>query len=375
MSKRVLYVATVVKTHIMHFHIPYLKMFKEWGWHTTVAARNDYEVPSQCSIPYCDEYIDIAFERSPLKLANFKAYRQLKKIIEEGNFDIVHCHTPVAAMLTRFAAIRARKHGTKVFYTAHGFHFFKGAPLLNWLIYFPVEWLCSFMTDTLITINQEDYALAKKHMHAKCIEYVPGVGINIEHYQNATCDRTEVRRQIGIPEEAIMLLSVGELNDNKNHQVIIKALSCLSEMEHLHYVVAGSGPNEEKLKEQAQALGLSDRVHILGYRTDIPQLNQIADIFCFPSLREGLGLAALEAMASGVPIITSNVHGINDYSKTGVTGYQCAPDDVQGFADAIRTMSINHDMRKKMGNDVRSLVRKYDQKAVLEKMKQIYDIH
>lgn len=373
MSKRVLYVATVVKTHIMHFHIPYLKMFKEAGWHTAVVARNDYEDPSECNIPYCDEHIDIAFERSPLKWANVKAYRKLKKIIDEGNYDIVHCHTPVAAMLTRFAAIKARKRGTKVFYTAHGFHFFKGAPLLNWMVYFPAEWLCSFMTDTLITINQEDYARAKKHMHAKVVEYIPGIGIDIDRYVNTDFDKIKVRHSIGVPEDACMLLSVGELNDNKNHHIIIKAMARLNEVNNLHYVLAGSGPNEESLKDFVKALGLDSRVHILGYRQDIPELNNAADVFCFPSRREGLGLAALEAMASGIPIITSNVHGINDYSIDGVTGFKCAPDDVNGFADAIEKMACNEGLRAKMSVNVKQMVERYSINHSMAAMKRIYD--
>lgn len=98
--KKVLFVATVVKTHIMEFHIPYLKMFKEMGWETAVAARNDYENPSDCVIPYCDTYYDIPFERNPLKLGNMKAYKRLEKVIDDGGYDIIHCHTPVGAMLT-----------------------------------------------------------------------------------------------------------------------------------------------------------------------------------------------------------------------------------------------------------------------------------
>ena len=372
MSKRVLYVATVVKAHIMSFHIPYLKMFKDLGWHTAVAAHNDYEDPSECNIPHCDDYHDIAFERFPLKWANIRAYWELKKIIAEGEYDIIHCHTPVAAMLTRFAARKVRKQGTKVFYTAHGFHFFKGAPLLNWLVYFPVEWLCSFMTDTLITINKEDYALAQRHMHAKKVEYVPGVGIDTERYANADCDRTEVRRSIGVPENAVMLLSVGELNENKNHQIIIKAMSRLREMDYLHYVLVGIGPKAEQLIAQAHELGLGDRVHLLGYRTDIPELNKAADIFCFPSHREGLGLAALEAMAAGVPLVTSNVHGINDYSENGITGFKCNADDAAGFAVAIEKLYEDENLRGQISNHVREIAKKYDVRNALKIMEEFY---
>ena len=154
--KKVLYVATVVKNHIMEFHIPYLKMLKEMGWETAVAARNDYENPSECVIPFCDIYYDIPFERNPFRLGNIKAYKELKMVIDEGNYDIIHCHTPVGALLTRLAAENARKRGTKVFYTAHGFHFYKGAPLINWLLFYPAERLLAHMTDVLITINKED---------------------------------------------------------------------------------------------------------------------------------------------------------------------------------------------------------------------------
>ena len=180
---KVLYVATVVKTHIMEFHVPYLKMLKDMGWETAVAARNDYEDPSDCVIPYCDEYFDVPFERNPLKPGNIRAYHQLKDIVEEGNYDIVHVHTPVGAMLGRLAARAWRREGkTTIVYTAHGFHFFKGAPPLNWLVYFPVEWACSWLTDVLITINKEDYERAKRLLHAKEIIYVPGVGIDVERF-------------------------------------------------------------------------------------------------------------------------------------------------------------------------------------------------
>ena len=160
--KKVLFVATVVKTHIMEFHIPYLKMFQDMGWETAVAARNDYEDPADCKIPFCDTYYDIPFERLPWKAANIKAYRELKAIIDREHFDIIHCHTPVGAMIARLAARDARKRGTKVIYTAHGFHFFKGAPVKNWLMFYPVEWLLAPLTDVLVTINKEDYAFAKK---------------------------------------------------------------------------------------------------------------------------------------------------------------------------------------------------------------------
>ena len=309
--KKVLFVATVVKTHIMEFHIPYLKMFKEKGWETAVAARNDYENPDDCAIPYCDTYYDIPFARSPIKPSNIVSYKQLKKIIDEGKYDIVHCHTPVGAMVARLAAIKARKHGTRVIYTAHGFHFFKGAPLLNWLIYFPVEWVCSFMTDTLITINQEDYAFAKKHMHAKQIEYVPGVGIDLNKFNTEPCDCSDLQEKVGCGKGELLLLSVGELTPNKNHETVIRALSAMKRKD-IHYVIAGQGERMEQYKQLIENLRMQDNVHLLGYCNECDRWYKAADAFIFPSFREGLSVSLMEAMASGLPCIVSRIRGNTD---------------------------------------------------------------
>ncbi|MCQ2381244.1 MAG: glycosyltransferase, partial [Acidaminococcaceae bacterium] len=223
--KKALFVATVVKTHIMAFHIPFLKMLKEIGYETAVAARNDYDNKNECNIPYCDEYFDAHFKRSPFSFANIKAYHQLKKIINNNHYDIIHCHTPVGGVLARLAAWGSR---AKVIYTAHGFHFYKGAPLLNWLVYFPVEWVCAWLTDVLVTINQEDYIFAKKHMHAKQVVYIPGVGIDLDKFKSDVLDkqqRIQKRQVLGLTAEDKILLSVGELNKNKNHEIGIWALA------------------------------------------------------------------------------------------------------------------------------------------------------
>jgi len=371
LSKRVLYVATVVKTHIMHFHIPYLKMFKERGWHTAVAARNDYEEPSECSIPYCDDYFDIAFERSPLKLSNIKAYRNLKRIIEEGNYDIVHCHTPVAAMLTRFAARKARKRGTKVLYTAHGFHFFKGAPLLNWLIYFPAEWLCSFMTDVLITINQEDFARAKKWMHAKRIEYVPGVGIALEKHERNPSARFRICKETGIDETATILLSVGELIERKNHQLMIRALEKASPELNIHYLIAGDGPMKASLMALAKDRGVEDRVHCLGYRTDVSELYSSADAFVFPSYQEGLSVALMEAMWYGLPCIVSRIRGNVDLLDNN-GGSMFDPRSVDELSEKLEYV-LNADMLK-MGRLNHERIKSYSVDSIMKIMERIYEV-
>lgn len=375
--KKVLFVATVVKTHIMTFHIPYLKMLKEMGYETTVAARNDYEDPKDCIIPYCDNYYDIPFERSPYKPSNIKAYKALKKVIDEGEYDIIHCHTPVGAMLTRLAALVARKHGTKVIYTAHGFHFFKGAPLINWLLYFPVEWFLAHFTDALITINKEDYACAQKFA-ARKVYYVPGVGIDTKKFavdpETKRVKREALRAELGIPDDAIVLLSVGEVNENKNHRVVVEALSKL-EGKNIHYIICGCGELEESHEDLAKQLGLDRRVHLTGYRNDVVDFYQAADIFVFPSFREGLPVAVMEAMASGLPVICSLIRGNTDLvidTKNGHNGVLCKADDVLQFADAIRSLCESRVLRQKYVSASVMVSKKFSIENVAKCMKNIY---
>ncbi len=366
---KILYVTTIGGT--MNFFNSFINRLINEGHTVDIATNeNSSKVPS-CYHDWGCTVHQIDASRSPLNKGNLKAIRQLKMLVEQEKYDIVHCHTPIAAMCTRLACRKARKKGTKVIYTAHGFHFFKGAPLKNWLLYYPVEKLCAYFTDVLITINQEDFNRAKKHMKAKKVVRVPGVGIDLTKFGNVGVDRATMRRELGLPEDAVVLLSVGELNENKNQQIIIRAMRELNDA-HIHYLVAGEGYKKEELLQLSNKLGLEDKVHLLGYRSDINDLCNASDIFCFPSRREGLGLAALEAMACGVPIVTSNVHGINDYSENGVTGYKCAPDDLRGFVDAIKKLAEDAFKRKKMGENNREIVKRYNVSLVTDKMKDIY---
>lgn len=303
--------------------------------------------------------------------AIISAYKKVKLICDKNKYDIIHCHSPIGGVIARLAARKSRKNGTKVIYTAHGFHFFKGAPLKNWLIYFPIEWICSFVTDVLITINSEDYNFAKKYMHAKRIEYIPGVGINTEKISLVDVDRKVKRSEIGIEQDNIAVLSVGELNDNKNHETILKAIAKLARKD-ITYVICGLGDKEEYLQKLAKDLGIENNLILLGYRDDVIEICKCCDIFVFPSKREGLGLAALEAMASGLPVVTSNVHGIPDYSQDGITGFSCAPMNIEAFAENINKLANSKELRLQMGEHNKANVKKFDIKNVQACMQKIY---
>ncbi len=362
--KKVLLIATFVKKHIMVFHVPLLKMLKEQGWETAVAARNDYENPEDCVIPYCDQYYDLPFERSPFSLSNIKVTKQLRKIMDTEQYDVVHCHTPMGGVAGRIAARKSRKKGTKVFYTAHGFHFYKGAPILNWLIFYPVEWSCAHFTDTLLTINAEDYALAKKHMHAKEVVYVPGVGVDFSKF--AISEEPSIRKELGISSDATVLLSVGELNKNKNQQVAIRAIEGLD----VYYIIAGVGPEADALQLLSVQQNMENHMRFLGYRKDVQKLYAEADVFVFPSYREGLSLSLMEAMASGLPCAVSRIRGNTDLiDEQG--GSLFDPGSVDECRNAIMDALS---AKKEKGNYNKKKVEKYKLENVLLKMRKIYGI-
>ena len=374
MKKKVLFVATVVKTHIMQFHVPYLKMFREMGWETAVAAKNDYEDPADCRIPYCDTYYNIPFERAPWKKENFASYQMLKKIIEEGEYDIIHCHTPVGAMVARLAARGARKRGTKVIYTAHGFHFFKGAPKFNWLVFYPAEWVLSFMTDLLITINKEDYDRACRHMHAKRIEYVPGVGIDTGKFRGTYGDPLEKRRELGCGEADFVILTVAEMTRNKNHSTILKALALLKdcpEYAKMKYLICGRGATKKELEAEVAELGIGDHVQFLGYRNDVTELYHCSDLFAFMPFREGLSVALMEAMSCGLPTVCSEIRGNTDLIDNGVEGV-FAENNPRAVADAILELFRNPEKRAALGAAAAEKVSKFDAQNVHRLMQEIY---
>lgn len=380
MGKKVLIVASVV-SFIEWFNkenVEYLKNDLKCEVH--IACNFDYmeDTNVERTKKYINKITDegvilhnILFARSPFGKGNKQAYKQLKKLINEEHFDLVHCHTPTVSIMTRLAAKKARKQGTVVMYTCHGFHFHKAAPLKNWILYYPVEKMLSRNCDYIVTINREDFSRARK-FHCKNVRYIPGVGVDLTKIKNIKIDKSEKRKSIGIPSDKILILSVGEMIERKNHEVIIRALGKLKDP-NIYYAIAGKGPLKEYLENLAKKMCIEDRVLFLGFRTDIYELYHIADISAFPSKIEGLGLAGIEAMAAGIPIVSSNVHGILDYVVDGETGYAVAPNDVEGFANAIKKLADNSELRVAMKDKCIKAVEPFDLKNALKEMWDIYN--
>ena len=316
----------------------------------------------------------IDFSRSPFSLSTIKAYRQLSTLMSEISFDFVHCHTPVAGILARLAA--KANAIPKIAYTAHGFHFYKGAPALNWMLYYPAEKLMARLTDVLITINQEDYIAAngfrlKPNGRVYCL---PGAGVKTEKFTSVSVDKRTSRQQLGLSDDDFVLISVGELNKNKNHETVIKALAGIDHKK-IKYLICGSGELESHLRQLIKNLRLENVVQLLGYRKDIPELLTISDIFIFPSLREGLPMSLMEAMAAGMPVIVSSIRGNVDLISDGENGYlfnSCNVKRCQRLIEYLAEDSSQLEMFKK--NNLLK-VQKYKKSVTKNKLREIYQAH
>lgn len=381
--KRALVLASVASM-IDQFNMPNIRLMKEMGYEVDVATNflkgstcNEEKIAALKQILQGMNVrcFQIDFSRNVLNIGeNIKAYKQTKKIIDANNYALIHSHSPIGGFLSRIAVRGARKRGTRMIYTAHGFHFFKGAPLMNWLIFYPIEKICSRWTDVLVTITCEDYLLAQKKMYAKKLVYVPGVGINTRSFAPEKEDsaiNAIKREELGIATTDCVMLSVGELNKNKNHEIVLRAMAQLCRND-LHYVIAGRGVLKEHLEQLAQELGISSQLHLLGFRTDVKDLFKMADFFAHPSYREGLSVAVMEAMANGLPVICSEIRGNTDLIDNK-GGYLFNPSSQEATYNALKHIIECAD-RDSMGEYNLNKSRGLDVESVLKTMKEIYTI-
>ena len=372
MNGKVLLVATV-QSHIAQFHRPVAKMLHENGYEVCVAARNNLAEKNGLRIDFADKVFDVPFNRSPFSFKNIGAYKALKKVIDDGSYNIVHCNTPVGGVLTRLASRKARKHGTKVFYTAHGFHFYKGAPMKNWLIWYPVEKLMSRFTDTLITIADEDYALAKAKFPTNTV-HIHGVGANSEKYKKLSADEIRaLRLELGYKEEEKLLLCTGELLPNKNQLTTIRAIKKLTErFPQARLLLAGNGPALPQLEEEVRSLGLETNVVFLGYRTDLERFANIADVIVSCSFREGMALNIIEGMMLGKPVVASSNRSHRELVVEGKTGFIVSPSDADGFAEKFSLLLDDSALAEKLGNAGFERAQKYTDNAVRIELEKVY---
>lgn len=379
MTKKALQLASVASM-IDQFNIHNIEILQTLGYQVDVVA--DFTNPGTITNERAEDLkkrlenmgvrvFDSAIPRTLNPLAISNAYKQVKELLKKENYSILHCHSPIGGVIARQVAKRLRKEGLKVIYTAHGFHFYDGAPLKNWLIFYPIEKYYSHYTDVLITINEEDYKRASEKFHAKKTVYVQGVGVDTEKYAHIMVDRIVKRKELGIPPESFLIVSVGELNKNKNHAVVIRAIAEIRDP-IIHYAIAGKGGYKEKLLKIAKEQGIEEQVHLLGFRNDVPELYACADLCAFPSIREGQGIAALEGMAAGLPLVASDNRGMRGILVDRKNALICKYDDVSMFSKAIDQLVHDPQLRNKMGVANQKLASKFDVDVINRKMQEIY---
>ncbi len=368
--KKVLFTATV-DSHILQFHIPFLKLFKDKGYEVHVATNGNEE------IPYCDVKHFIPFERNPLKINNIKAIFKLKKICDFEKFDIIHTHTPMGSVVTRLAANNSRKkYHTRVLYTAHGFHFFKGAPLKNWLLFYPVEkWLAKY-TDTLISINKEDYELAKKKFKkCKDIQYVPGVGIDNNKFDFifSSSEINNLRNTLGITPKDFVMIYPAELSERKRQIWLINTLQeFISNHKDVHLLLPGKDSLNGKCQKLVKDLGLETQIHFLGYRKDIPNLLKSSNLALSSANQEGLPVNIMEAMYVGLPIVASNCRGNRDLVFDNKNGFLIELNDAERFNASILIIKTEDETYRRMSLANKELIKPYMLSNVMDDMKNIY---
>ncbi|WP_080832540.1 glycosyltransferase family 4 protein [Cohnella massiliensis] len=360
------------------------------GRHFRIFGHYDYKVLIEMGIEVhiaanfkedIDHYEDhkvvkhqIDFVRNPFDVGNIKAYKQLKSLLKEHQFDIIQCQSPTGGAVTRLAARAARRKGTKVVYTAHGFHFYKGAPSKNWIIYYGIEkWLAKF-TDTIITINEEDYRLAQAKFGENKARFINGVGIDLKKFRPLSeASKKNLRKKYGFGENDFILSYAAELSDRKNQEMLIYAVHQLKEvLPHLKLLLIGRGNKDTYYKGLVESLGLDNQIKFMGYRNDVLNLLGLADIAVSSSKQEGLPVNILEAMAMGLPLVVTNCRGNRDLIKDGENGYIVEINDIGGLAQKIEFLYSDVQLRNRFRSNSLNLIQQYSVVKIEEEMKTIY---
>jgi glycosyltransferase EpsD len=344
---------------------PYMRWFKQQKWQV------DYISAGEEQVLDCDNQYAVSIRRNPFNIKNILAYKQLKKILL-NDYNIIHCHTPMGGFLARLVA---RNGHAKIIYTAHGFHFCKGASFINWLIFFPMEKYLSQYTDCLITINNEDYNIANKLLHPKQLVKVDGVGIDLNRFHAVTkLEKERLRNQLHYRDNDFILLYIAEFIPRKNHEFLLRQISKIKEIiPNLKIIFAGKGKLLENIKSIIATLNIVEIVDFLGYRNDVEKICQISDIYVSMSKQEGLAVSILEAMATGLPIVCSKIRGHIDSVVDSRNGFLFNLDNPQEMNNAIIKLYNNKDLTEKISHNNILDVRKYSIEEIIKEMIKIYE--
>lgn len=381
--KRVLMLASVASM-IDQFNMPNIALLRKLGYEVDVAC--NFIEGNTCSDERVAELkqklqdmhvrcYQIDFARNIKHMGqNMRALRQVEGLMKQNGYAFCHCHSPIGGVVARIAGHRTR---TKVIYTAHGFHFYQGAPVMNWLVYYPVEKMLSRWTDVLITINHEDYKLAKKKFKMKKLTYVPGIGIDTQREGLSQKEKEEKRKELGIPQDAFLITNAAEFTPNKNQKTVIEAIEQLHNP-NIYFVMCGIGEKKAELEQYVKEHGLEEHIRFVGFRNDLHEILQTSDCFVLSSFREGLSVALMEAMAEGLPVVCGRIRGNVDLIKDGKGGILVSPENKEDYEAAFRKL---YEMKQKefqkfenIGLNNRNKVEAFSKETVDPIMKKVYQV-
>jgi len=367
---RILYVATS-DIHLKTFHLPYLKWLHDVGHEVDIVA----EKRSSYSFEHIETYYHVDFPRKITALRLWRTFKRLKQIVSARHYDLIHCHTPIPSVLIRLAAMSQRPDGLKVLYTAHGFHFYRGAPWSYWLTYFPVEYWLSKRTDGIVTINQEDFAFASSWLRSEKNYLIPSIGVDTNRFRPASTERRrEIRESKGFNEDDLLILYIAEFVAGKNHVFVLDAANqLLTNVPNAKIIFLGTGALWHEIRSEVQRRGLNRQVLCLGFSEDVENYAAIADIGISSSRREGFGLGLVEQMACGVPVVASMVRGHREFIDDGNNGFLYTQGDCEGFCRRVIELSVNKDLRKAMGRAALTKSEKFSVDQSLAAMQKIYN--
>ena len=366
--KKILYITTVSRT-INAFLIPHIEALLDEGYKVDCACCIDKEVDERIINRGCNVF-DIPFSRNPLHPKNIKAFKKLIELQSKNNYDIVHVHTPVASVYGRLLKVKFPK--LKTIYTVHGFHFFNGAPFMNWAIYYPIERIMRKFTDVAITINSEDYNRAKS-FGIKEVHNTNGVGLDLSYYNPELYDKQECRKKFNLKEDDFVIAMIAEVNKNKNHEQMIKAVEQLvKKHKNVKVLCAGDGPLLDSIKEEIKNKNLDNVINMLGFRSDINEIISCSDVGMLMSYREGLPRNIMELMAFGKPVIGTNIRGIRDLIDEGENGYLVEVGDYMKTYYALDTLINDRQLLKKMSENALDKVDKYSVENVVQELMVVY---
>lgn len=365
--KKVLYVTTVSRT-INAFLIPHINMLLD----------NGYEVHCACSIdkPVDKELqrigvkiFEVPFSRNPLGIGNIKAFIKLEELQRINDYDIVHVHTPIAAIYGRL--LKLNFPSLRIIYTAHGYHFLKGGSKLGWILYYPIEKIMAKFTDVTININKEDYEITKEKLKPKKCYLLNGVGLDLDKYKKLSSKEIqEKRKEFGLKDKDFVVLMVAEINKNKNHIQLINAMDILKDKyPNIKVLCIGDGTLKESLEKQIILRNLQNNIFMLGYRLDVNKLINISDIGILLSRREGLPRNIMEFMACGRKVIATDIRGCRDLICDETIGTLVNVDDYESTAKAIEKYYILNDKSFEVSEEIK----KYDIENVNIELLKIYD--